>query len=87
MIVETEEEKAILKRCTPFLHLLAAFKCIDGSGRDEGCDSLMYAGAQTQPAAQLKRQPSQARRLSLTPKQLSVCARLAPSYTNQVVIT
>jgi hypothetical protein len=36
MIVETEEEKAILKRCTPFLHLLAAFKCIDGSGRDEG---------------------------------------------------
>jgi hypothetical protein len=49
MMVETEEEKAILKRCSSFSHLLAALKCIGSSGRDEGCDSLMQVRKTSQP--------------------------------------
>jgi hypothetical protein len=42
MIVEIEEAKVILKKCTSLPHWLAAFKCIgSSSSRDEGRDSLM----------------------------------------------
>jgi hypothetical protein len=70
-----------------FLHLLTFFRCTPAAAAAAEKRGRDYAGAQNQAADQLKRQPGQARRLSLACQSSYLSARgsLHPTHTRSLL--